>query len=57
MLADRSAEAADAVLRALYEKHGSALMRFAARRLGGDWHRAEDVFQEAAIRAWQHAAQ
>lgn len=52
-----SAEAGDAFLRALYEQHGSALMRFAARRLGGDWHRAEDVFQEAVIRAWQHAAQ
>ncbi|MFK0218416.1 sigma-70 family RNA polymerase sigma factor [Streptomyces vinaceus] len=53
----RSAEPSDDFLRALYDTHGSALTSFAARRLGGDWHRAEDVFQEAAIRAWQHAAQ
>ncbi|MEV6582703.1 sigma-70 family RNA polymerase sigma factor [Streptomyces sp. NPDC051582] len=57
MPANRSAEHGDAFLRALYEKHGTELMRFAARRLDGDWHRAEDVFQEAALRAWQHAAQ
>ncbi|MGP4114429.1 sigma-70 family RNA polymerase sigma factor [Streptomyces sp. 4N509B] len=44
-------------LRALYERHGSVVLRFAARLLGGDWHRAEDVLQEAAIRAWQHASE
>ncbi|MFF4102036.1 sigma-70 family RNA polymerase sigma factor [Streptomyces sp. NPDC001903] len=53
----RPAEPGEAFLRALYEKHGHELMRFAARLLGGDWHRAEDVFQEAAIGAWQHAAE
>ncbi|MFJ3233685.1 sigma-70 family RNA polymerase sigma factor [Streptomyces sp. NPDC086787] len=41
----------------LYRRHGAILLRFAARLLGGDWHRAEDVVQEAAIRAWQHAAE
>lgn len=45
----------DEFLRALYQCHGSALLQFAARRLGGDWHRAEDVLQEVAIRAWHHA--
>ncbi|ANW22030.1 sigma-70 family RNA polymerase sigma factor [Streptomyces clavuligerus] len=44
-------------LRALYAHHGSVMLRFAARLLGGDWHRAEDVFQEAALRAWQHAGE
>ncbi|MFE6844780.1 sigma-70 family RNA polymerase sigma factor [Streptomyces sp. NPDC057686] len=51
------AEPGDAFLRALYERHGYVLVRFAARLLGGDWHRAEDVLQEAAIRAWQHASE
>lgn len=47
----------EAFLRALYQRHGAVALRFAARLLGGDWHRAEDVLQEAAIRAWQHAAE
>ncbi|MEV5148233.1 sigma-70 family RNA polymerase sigma factor [Streptomyces sp. NPDC052727] len=41
-------------VRLIYDKHGSALIRFAARLLGGDWVRAEDILQEAAIRAWRH---
>ncbi|WP_217144826.1 sigma-70 family RNA polymerase sigma factor [Streptomyces sp. AC627_RSS907] len=39
----------------LYAEHGTPLLRYAARLLGGDWHRAEDVLQEAALRAWKHA--
>ncbi|MFJ4696378.1 sigma-70 family RNA polymerase sigma factor [Streptomyces sp. NPDC088766] len=38
----------------VYEQHGSSLMRFAARLLDGDWDRAEDILQEAAVRAWRH---
>ncbi|MFZ3468020.1 sigma-70 family RNA polymerase sigma factor [Streptomyces sp. 4.24] len=52
----RSTEPDEEFLRALYALHGSVLLRFAARMLGGDWHRAEDVLQEAALRAWQHSA-
>lgn len=43
-------------IRALYQQHGSVLLRFAAKLLNGDWHRAEDVVQETALRAWRHAA-
>ncbi|GAB2617951.1 sigma-70 family RNA polymerase sigma factor [Streptomyces capparidis] len=46
---------AETFIRAVYERHGTLLLRYAARLLGGDWHRAEDVLQEAAIRAWRHA--
>ncbi|GAB3971260.1 sigma-70 family RNA polymerase sigma factor [Streptomyces sparsus] len=44
----------DTFVRALYEQHGPLLLRFATRLLGGDWHRAEDVVQEAAVRAWRN---
>ncbi|MFJ5721615.1 sigma-70 family RNA polymerase sigma factor [Streptomyces sp. NPDC093149] len=47
----------DEFLRALYHFHGNALLQFAARRLEGDWHRAEDALQEVAIRAWRHAGE
>jgi RNA polymerase sigma-70 factor (ECF subfamily) len=37
----------------LYARHGRGLMRLAVH-LTGDWHRAEDLAQEAMMRAWQH---
>ncbi|MBK6017048.1 sigma-70 family RNA polymerase sigma factor [Streptomyces sp. MBT53] len=39
-------------VRAVYHHHGSALLRYAARLLDGDWHTAEDVVQEATLRTW-----
>ncbi|MGW0994979.1 sigma-70 family RNA polymerase sigma factor [Streptomyces sp. NPDC002520] len=53
---DSESAEAEAFLKAVYERHGPVLLRFAARLLRGDWHRAEDVLQEAAIRAWHNAA-
>lgn len=43
-------------VRQLYAEHGTPLLRFAARLLDGDWHRAEDILQEAVVRAWKHAS-
>ncbi|MCX4993611.1 sigma-70 family RNA polymerase sigma factor [Streptomyces sp. NBC_00568] len=43
-------------IRLLYAEHGTLLLRYAARLLGGDWHRAEDILQEATFRAWKHAS-
>lgn len=48
-------ERRDQFIRDVYEQHGGLTLRYAARLLGGDWHRAEDVLQEAALRAWKHA--
>lgn len=39
----------------MYDKHGAMLRHVAARSLGGDVHRAEDIVQEAILRAWHHA--
>ncbi|PJE95491.1 RNA polymerase [Streptomyces carminius] len=43
-------------VRDLYARHGTLLLRYAARLLGGDWHKAEDILQETAARAWRHSA-
>ncbi|MFE6335537.1 sigma-70 family RNA polymerase sigma factor [Streptomyces sp. NPDC057798] len=47
----------DAFVRDIYEQYGPLLVRYAARLLDGDWHRAEDILQETAARAWKHAQQ
>ncbi|KAA6215178.1 sigma-70 family RNA polymerase sigma factor [Streptomyces albofaciens JCM 4342] len=51
----RSAQQAEEFLNAFYERHGAVLLGFAARLLDGDRHRAEDILQEVAFRAWQRA--
>ncbi len=47
-------DACEEFVRALYEHHSSALLRYPARLAGGDWHRAEDLLQDATVRAWKH---
>ncbi|KES03123.1 RNA polymerase [Streptomyces toyocaensis] len=44
-----------ALIQTIYDRHGPLLLRYAARLLGGDWHKAEDILQETAARAWKHA--
>lgn len=43
----------EALIRALFEEHGRAMLAYATR-LTGDRAAAEDVVQEALIRAWKH---
>jgi RNA polymerase sigma-70 factor (ECF subfamily) len=50
----RPASSDEALIRALYEEHGGALLAYATR-LTGDRGSAEDVLQETLIRAWRHA--
>ncbi|MEZ3182086.1 sigma-70 family RNA polymerase sigma factor [Streptomyces pimonensis] len=45
----------DAFIRTIYDRYGPLLLRYAARLLDGDWHKAEDTLQETAARAWKHA--
>ncbi|MGI8692631.1 MAG: sigma-70 family RNA polymerase sigma factor [Geodermatophilaceae bacterium] len=42
------------LMRALHDEHASALWSFALRLTGGDHARAQDVVQEALMRAWRH---
>lgn len=43
-----------ALLRALHEEHGNALLAYALRLCQGDRQRAEDLVQETLLRAWRH---
>jgi RNA polymerase sigma-70 factor (ECF subfamily) len=43
------------LLRAIHDAHGPALLRF-AMRLTGDYTLAEDIVQEALLRAWKKPA-
>jgi RNA polymerase sigma-70 factor (ECF subfamily) len=45
----------DELLRALYNEHADALLRFVMRIAGGDRQRAEDIVQETLLRAWRNA--
>lgn len=45
----------EAFIRAVYDKHGAYLLRVATGLLRGDGHQAQDLVQEAVLRAWQHA--
>ncbi|MDN3262785.1 sigma-70 family RNA polymerase sigma factor [Streptomyces sp. CSDS2] len=49
-----AASDAERFVRELYARHGTTLLAYAARRLDGDWHRAQDLVQETAVRAWRH---
>ena len=52
--ADRRSEAADEErVRELFEEHGRAMLAYAVR-LTGDRSAAEDIVQEALVRAWRH---
>jgi len=44
----------EAFIRALYNDHGTALLRQALHLAGGDRQRAEDLVQETFVRAWRH---
>src|SRR5262249_3028016 len=49
----RQAAADEALIRALFEQHGKALLAYATR-LTSDPAAAEDVVQETLLRAWRH---
>ncbi|MCX2928375.1 sigma-70 family RNA polymerase sigma factor [Streptomyces sp. NEAU-W12] len=45
----------DAFILTIYERYGTLLLRYAARLLDGDCHKAEDILQETVVRAWKNA--
>jgi RNA polymerase sigma-70 factor, ECF subfamily len=52
---DAPPAADDGFIRGLYAEHGADLFRYALGLTGGDSHRAEDLLQEAMLRAWRTA--
>src|SRR5690348_13010630 len=52
---DARPAADDGFIRRLYAEHGPDLFRYALGLAGGDSHRAEDLVQEAMLRAWRTA--
>jgi RNA polymerase sigma-70 factor, ECF subfamily len=50
---DACPTADDEFIRRLYAEHGADLFRYALGLTGGDSHRAEDLVQEAMLRAWR----
>jgi RNA polymerase sigma-70 factor, ECF subfamily len=52
---DARPTADDEFIRTLYAEHGADLFRYALGLTGGDTHRAEDLLQEAMLRAWRTA--
>ena len=47
-------DAGERELRALYDAHAIALLRYALRLCDGDRAQAEDLVQETLVRAWRH---
>ncbi|MFG2780000.1 sigma-70 family RNA polymerase sigma factor [Streptomyces prunicolor] len=45
----------EAFVHAVYDKHGVFLLRVTTGLLWGDSHQAQDLVQEAVLRAWQNA--
>jgi RNA polymerase sigma-70 factor (ECF subfamily) len=54
MTRSRTEPAAETLVRSLFQDHGAAATAYAAR-LTGDRAAAEDLVQEALMRAWRHA--
>lgn len=54
LAAGRDASSDDALVRAVYEQHGQAVLAYATK-LTGDRAAAEDVLQETLMRAWRHS--
>lgn len=52
---DPGPTADDGFIEGLYADHGAALFRYALGLTGGDSQRAEDLVQEAMLRAWRSA--
>lgn len=51
--ADSRPLADDVYVRGLFTEYGSALQRYALHLVNGDRHLAEDLVQEAMVRAWR----